>query len=118
MSERTKTAEELAELERQRLEALETRRLKRMRAGADETGDALDDDGGDVVPAGGYKARRQKRQKGLQREQHGPSGGRQILSAAEFNPKYNSWATWCVAVAASFGQSGVLRLLACPCYPA
>ncbi|CAL8463440.1 g2974 [Coccomyxa elongata] len=72
VSERTKTAEELAELERQRLEALEARRQKRMRAGADEADDL--DAEGDVAPSGGYKARRQKRQKRLQHADHGPSG--------------------------------------------
>ncbi len=72
VSERTKTAEELAELERQRLEALEARRQKRMRAGADEADDL--DAEGDVAPSGGYKARRQKRQKRLERADHGPSG--------------------------------------------
>ena len=77
MSERTKTAEELAELERQRLEALEARQQKRMRAGADEVDDLEGE--GDVAPSGGYKARRQKRQKRLQVADHGPSGGQHYL---------------------------------------
>jgi nucleolar protein 14 len=71
--ERTLAPEELAELERARLEALEAARLRRQRADAHVGGDDLDDDfggdggaagggGGAVAPAaGGYAARRQKR---------------------------------------------------------
>lgn len=77
VSERTKTAEELAELERQRLEALEARRQKRMRAGTDEADDAGHDVGPDeVAPSGGYKARRLKRQRGQTHVETGPSGAR------------------------------------------
>ena len=77
VSDRTKTSEELAELERARLEALEQQRLKRMRAAASaEDGDAdRDADGAEPAQAtGGYAARRQKRRKLMSDVDHGPSG--------------------------------------------
>ena len=78
VSDRTKTPEELAELERVRLEALEQQRLKRMSAAAGaEDGDA-DGDADRAEPAqatGGYAARRQKRRKLMSDVDHGPSGG-------------------------------------------
>lgn len=65
VGERTKTAEELAEAEAARLQALEASRLKRMHAsGGDDDGkdgDAVAD--GAPLAAGGYAARRQKRQR-------------------------------------------------------
>lgn len=74
VSDRTKTSEELAELERLRLEALEKQRLKRMTAAAGtEIGDADEADAKPAQAAGGYAARRQKRQK-LMMEADGPSG--------------------------------------------
>lgn len=77
VSDRTKTAEELAELERLRLEALEKQRLRRMTAAASaEGGDADEADAVPAQAAGGYAARRQKRQK-LSSEAEadiGPSG--------------------------------------------
>ena len=77
VSDRTKTAEELAELERLRLEALEKQRLKRMTAAASgENGDADEPDAEPAQATGGYAARRQKRRK-LSSEaeaEFGPSG--------------------------------------------
>lgn len=77
VSDRTKTPEELAELERVRLEALEQQRLKRMSAAAGvEDGDA-DGDADRAEPAqatGGYAARRLKRRKLMSDMDHGPSG--------------------------------------------
>lgn len=68
-----KTAEELAEEERQRLEALEAQRLKRMRAGPDA--EEADLEGGNApLLTGGYAARRQKRQRQAQKAETGPSG--------------------------------------------
>ncbi len=74
--ERAKTAVEVAEEERQRLEALEVRRLKRMRAGPDADEADADDGGGLGAPKGGYAARRLKRQRGAQAvaDVGGPSG--------------------------------------------
>ena len=64
VSDRTKTAEELAELERLRLEALEKQRLKRMTAAASaENADADEADAEPALAVGGYAARRQKRRK-------------------------------------------------------
>ena len=72
--ERTKTAEEVAENEKARLERLETERLKRMRGmggGSDE-----DEAGGEDGAGGGYRARRQKRKRDeAAAVEHGPSGG-------------------------------------------
>ena len=77
VSDRTKTPEELSELERARLEALEKQRLKRMSAAAGaEDGDA-DGDPDRVEPAqaiAGYAARRQKRRKLMSDVDQGPSG--------------------------------------------
>ncbi|KAK9825822.1 hypothetical protein WJX74_010755 [Apatococcus lobatus] len=71
--ERTKTAEEIAEDEKARLERLETERIKRMRGmsnGSDE-----DASGGEDGAAGGYRARRQKRKREeAAAVEHGPSG--------------------------------------------
>jgi len=78
VSERTKTAEELAELERRRLAALEARRLKRMRAD-DVADDVADDIGADISASGGYRARRLKRQRGQTRAETGPSGAQFFL---------------------------------------
>ena len=66
--ERTLTAEELAELERQRLEALEAARKRRQSEDAGSEGEG--EDGGAPaapVPAGGYAARRAKRKRAEQR---------------------------------------------------
>lgn len=80
--ERTLTAEELAELERHRLEELEKQRLKRQRGDVGLGGDDLDDDfvggSGDedeaAMPQGGYAARRAKRaKKQAKRAKHGGS---------------------------------------------
>lgn len=75
MSDRTKTAEELAELERLRLEALEKQRLKRMTAAAGSEDAGAEEAGREPVQAtGGYAARRQKRQKLMSEADNGPSG--------------------------------------------
>ncbi|KAK9839415.1 hypothetical protein WJX81_000656 [Elliptochloris bilobata] len=78
VGDRTHTAEELAEAEAQRLQALEAARQRRMRAApAGVGGDDPDDDceaAGDkdaAAPAGGYAARRHKRRRA---EAAGPSG--------------------------------------------
>ena len=76
VSDRTKTPEELAELERARLEALEKQRLKRMTAAADaEAREAEEPVGEPVQASGGYAARRQKRRKLVLDAENGPSGG-------------------------------------------
>ncbi|KAK9815549.1 hypothetical protein WJX72_005610 [[Myrmecia] bisecta] len=63
VGERTKTPEEIAEEERQRLEALEHQRLKRMRAGLSATGDDDADEFAEEPGKGGGFAGRRKRQK-------------------------------------------------------
>lgn len=66
MGERTKTAEELAAEEEQRLQRLEAQRLKRLRG---PSGDDLGDGGsgsekdGDTAGLSGFAARRAKRRK-------------------------------------------------------
>ena len=75
VSDRTKTPEELAELERARLEALEKQRLKRMTAAADAEAREAEEPAGEPVQAtGGYAARRQKRRKLVLDAENGPSG--------------------------------------------
>lgn len=60
--DRTLTPEELADKEKQRLEALEKQRLKRMREAFDNADD--DGDGGDVAGDGqGFAAKRRRQQK-------------------------------------------------------
>ena len=93
VSDRTKTAEELAELERVRLEALEKQRLKRMTAAASaENGNADEADAEPAQAKGGYAARRQKRRK-LSTDaeaEFGPSGEHIYISvcirASKANP--------------------------------
>ena len=58
VGDKTKSAEQVVEEERLRLEQLEKRRLKRMQGEEVE-----DDDGAAAVPAGGFAARRAKRRK-------------------------------------------------------
>ena len=75
VSDRTKTAEELAELERLRLEALEKQRLKRASADAGaDNGDANEADAEPAQAMGGYAARRQKHRKLSEQADTGPSG--------------------------------------------
>ena len=63
-SERTKTAEELAAEEQQRLERLESQRVKRMRgASGDALGDSSASEEDVAAPAGGFAGRRAKRRK-------------------------------------------------------
>lgn len=90
-------AEELAELERQRLEALETQRRRRQEgeegASEDEEGEeggpgagALDAAGG-PLPAGGYAARRAKRARAEER------GARRLGEGASGDALEDDWAT-------------------------
>ncbi|PRW57304.1 Nucleolar 14 [Chlorella sorokiniana] len=96
--ERTLTAEELAELERQRLEALETQRRRRQES---EEGASEDEDGeeggagagaaalgaGGALPGGGYAARRAKRARAEER------GARRLGGGASGDALEDDWAT-------------------------
>lgn len=79
--ERTLTAEELAELERQRLEALEAQRRRRMQGeddeGEDEEGEAAAGPAAPAagLPAGGYAARRAKRARAEEWQERRMGGG-------------------------------------------
>lgn len=61
VTDRLKTADELATEKAKQLEELERKRMKRMRSrGSDDEGESDDEDD---APKGGFKARRLKRQK-------------------------------------------------------
>ena len=88
VSDRTKTPEELAELERARLEALEKQRLKRMTAAADaEAREGEEPAGEPALATGGYAARRQKRQKLVLDAENGPSGENLMLQMSQQSVK-------------------------------
>ncbi|KXZ52129.1 hypothetical protein GPECTOR_10g758 [Gonium pectorale] len=61
-TERTLTPEELAERERQRLEALEKERLKRMRGGADSADEEGSEEGEEGSEDGGDRGRKRRRE--------------------------------------------------------